>query len=501
MSTTSHAVASYNPRTGSSTPAPYDSTDSDVEAVVGAAAAVAGEVSTATPATRAGWLNSIATSLEAAVDRLTALADEETALGLPRLRNELASAVSALRFYGSVTTDGAWLDVVIDHASDKHPDLRRMNVALGPVAVFGASNFPFTFSVVGHDMATAIAVGCPVVMKAHPAHPRLSEELAALVRTALAQAGAPRGAFGVVYGLEAGSSLVRHSAITAVAFTGSQRGGLALWRLAASRDRVIPVFAEMGTVNTIVVTSSAAAQRASQIATEFVGSFTLGMGQYCTKPGLLLVPRESDLPQRVAKALETTPQAGWLLTEQIAQSYVSGLERLKEAGAKQIAQSTSPNAGWAASPVVLQVDAAALQADSPLLRECFGPVALVVEYNSSTDLDSALATLPGSLAAGVQGADADDPDVAPLVAKLARTAGRVVVNDWPPGAAVTWAQHHGGPWPATTVPSKTSVGAAALGRFTRPVAFQGVPDTALPEALREANPLHVPRRVDGRLER
>jgi NADP-dependent aldehyde dehydrogenase len=487
-------MSSYDPRTGAALPAPPDSTSDEVDGTVAAAVAAAADLAAATPDERAGWLEAIADSLQSSTDELAEAADEEVALGLPRLTGECGRAADTIRFYASVVREGGWLGAAIDSGP---PDLRRVNVPLGPVAVFGASNFPFGFGVLGHDTATALAAGCPVVAKAHPAHPRLSARLADLARRALDEADAPAGSLGLVGGFAAGSRLVGHPEIRAVAFTGSQRGGLALWRQAAERDDVIPVFAEMGTVNAAVVTT-AAAQNFDQ--NGFVASFTLGMGQFCTKPGLLLVPRGAEIPERVAAALDESGPQGWLLTEQIAATYQVGIDELETNGARVLTRTAGSGSGWQAQPAVLAVTPAALKADPTLLEEVFGPVALVAEYASRAELDEVLAVLPGSLATAVHAAE-DDPDLPGLVARLSRTSGRVVVNGWPTGVAVGWAQQHGGPWPATTSPAHTSVGAAALQRFLRPVTFQNAPDAALPPPLRAANPWRIPRRVDGAGER
>jgi NADP-dependent aldehyde dehydrogenase len=299
------AQASFNPRNGLVVPAPAPDTPEAVDAVVATAVAAAELMAAVPPATRAGWLTAIADAVEADAEPLAALADEETALGLPRLTRELAGAARALRFYGSVAAEGSYLQAAIDHAAPgrSRPDVRRVNVPLGPVAVFGASNFPFGFGVLGHDTASALAAGCPVVVKAHPAHPRLSARLAEIAGEAMAGAGVTTGPFGIVHGSDAGIRLVSHPAVRAVGFTGSLAGGLALWQLAASRPEVIPVYAEMGTVNTVVVTPSAAAERPAEIAAGFVGSFTLGMGQFCTKPGLLLAPAGAGLAEEAGRAL------------------------------------------------------------------------------------------------------------------------------------------------------------------------------------------------------
>ncbi|HEV7192139.1 MAG TPA: aldehyde dehydrogenase family protein [Jatrophihabitantaceae bacterium] len=492
-------AASFDPRTGSSKPAPPDSTVTEIDAALAAARTAAAAVASSPPGERQQWLTAIADALRDEQDRLVTVADAETALGNVRLNGELERAAAALRFYGTVAAEGSWLDATIDHATDARPDLRRTNVPLGPVAIFGASNFPFGFGVLGHDTGSAIAAGCPVVVKAHPAHPRLSAELGAVAAAALERAGAPAGTFALVHGYDAGVALVTHPDTRAVAFTGSQAGGMALWRAAAGRERAIPVYAEMGTVNAVVVTPAAGHQRAAEIAAGFVTSFTLGMGQFCTKPGLLLAPRGADLPRLVADALTSAAPGGWLLTDGIATSYAEGVDGLTAAGATVLSRTDAATAGWAATPTVLTAPPALLTGGSPLLEECFGPVALVVEYDSQAELDRLLDALPGALAGAVH-CGRDDDDVAYLVDRLSGSVGRVVVNDWPTGVAVTWAQHHGGPWPATSDPSASSVGAAALRRFVRPVAYQAVPDNALPPAVQEANPWRLSRRVDGTLQ-
>lgn len=465
---------------------------------VSAASAVADQVGAARPGVRREWLAAVADAVEAAADELVAAADRETGLGETRLAGEVARCAAQLRFYGEVASEGSWLGATVDHRTETTPDLRRMEVPVGPVAVLGASNFPFAFGLLGHDTASAIAAGCPVLAKVHPAHPVTGRLLAEVAERALATAKAPAGTFGAVAGFDAGLDLVRAEAVRVVAFTGSQRGGLALWRAAQERPEPIPVFAEMGTINPVVVTR-AGAGRLDEVAAGFVGSFTLGMGQFCTKPGLLLAPAGHGAADRVAAALLEASPVGWLLTEAIATAYEQGLADLVAAGGRLAGSVPARDAGWGAVAAVVEARAADLAPGSPLLEECFGPVALVVEYADPSERDRVLAALPGALAAGVQGDGPDDPEVAALVAGLARRVGRVMVGDWPTGVALTWSQQHGGPWPATTVPAATSVGAAALGRFTRPVTWQSVPERALPEALRDDDPWQLPRRVDGLL--
>lgn len=470
----------------------------DVQTAVTACAQAASAVANASAAVRAGWLEAIAAAVAADVDELTRISDEETGLGPTRLSGEVQRCANQLRFYGAVAQEGSWLEATIDHATDTTPDLRRIRRPLGPVAVFGASNFPFAFGTLGNDTGSALAAGCPVIVKGHPAHPRTHARLAALAGTALREAGAPAGAFQTVTGFDAGPALVQHPSVTAVAFTGSQHGGLALWRLAQQRPVVIPVFAEMGTVNPVVVTRRAAAERAPQIAAGCVGSFTLGMGQFCTKPGLLLVPAGTDVVDQLAQELHRVAPRGPMLTTDIATAYDAGLERLLDAGAQVVAAVPDPGAERAVAATVLRAPADAVTGDSAVRHECFGPVIVTVEYTDEAHRTRLLQGLQGCLTASIMSDGPSDPEIPALVDALSALAGRVSVDAWPTGVATTWAQHHGGPWPATSNPAATSVGAAALARFTRPTAYQGVPQQALPVGLRDGDHT-VPRRIDGRL--
>lgn len=490
---------SRDPRTGGIAGGPAHTTPGDLAGLLTAAARDAAAVAAAPPAERARWLHRVADALDRHTGELAALADGETALGMDRLTGEVGRAAAQARFYASVAAEGGWLGVRIDRGTTAAPlDLRRVNQPLGPVAVFGASNFPFAFGVAGHDTSSALAAGCPVLVKAHPAHPRLSARLGGIVSAALREGGAPAGAFALVTGFAAGTALVDAPEIAAVAFTGSQTGGTALVERARRRQDPIPVFAEMGTVNPAVLTRAAASDpaRVAETAAGFVGSFTLGQGQFCTKPGLFLAPAGSGAADAVVRALASV-QPGWLLTENIAAAYRQGLADLAAAGARQAASVPPAADGFAVAPAVFTAGSGDLRPGSRLLEECFGPVALVVEYADDGELRAVLSRLQPSLAAAVASAGPGDPALRWLVAHLARRVGRVVVDAWPTGVATTWAQHHGGPWPATSRPEATSVGASALDRFTRPVTFQGVPGDALPEALRDTNPWNVPRRLDG----
>jgi NADP-dependent aldehyde dehydrogenase len=485
-----------NPRTGAEHRGVAHTSADEMARVVASAAGSTPFVASTPPVLRAKWLQSIATSLEEHASELVALADAETALGKGRLSGELTKAATSLRFYGDVAADGGYLQATIDSTETPALNLRRMRMPLGPVAVFGASNFPFGFGVLGHDTASAIAAGCPVVVKAHPAHPRLCVRLGEVARAALVESGAPAGVFAVVVGFDAGLALVDAAPIAAVAFTGSQTGGMALVERAGQRPNPIPVFAEMGTVNPVVITPTAARTHISDIAQGFAQSYTLGTGQFCTKPGLLLAPAGSNAAELVAKALGQLP-AGWLLTEAMASSYRRRCCDMTAAGARVVGEGETPSAGFVAVPTVFTAKAEDLTAGSPLLDECFGPAAVVVEYADLDQVGQVLGRIQPSLAATVASGGSDDVDLPWLVQLLASRAGRVVVDGWPTGVANTWAQHHGGPWPATSRPDATSVGAAALDRFTRPVTFQGAPEVALPPALRSDNPWGVPRRVNG----
>lgn len=487
---------SYDPRTGQPQGEVPVTSAAELRGALLRAVSAAPDVAAASPDVRRGWLEAVATALDEHAEELAALADRETALGLDRLGGEVARTAAQLRFYGDVAVEGSYLGAAVDAATATTGPLARVNVPLGPVAVFGASNFPFAFSVLGNDTASALAAGCPVLVKAHPAHPLLSARCGELAVAALAAAGAPDGIFTLVVGVPAATELVLADEVCAVAFTGSETIGMSLWRKAATREVPVPVYAEMGTVNPVVVTPAAATGDPTALAEGFVASYLLGAGQFCTKPGLLLVPAGSGLTDAVAAAVVAAEPSPTLLTRSIATNAERGVGELLRAGASLVAQVRGPGQGWSADAALLTAPLSALTEGSRLLAECFGPVALVVEYDDVAALQGTIGHLQGALAAAVFAAD-DDPDLGPLLAALARKAGRVTVGNWPTGVPATWAQQHGGPWPATTQPTATSVGAAALDRFVRPVAFQNVPDAHLPPPLQRANPWGVPRRVDG----
>jgi NADP-dependent aldehyde dehydrogenase len=468
------------------------------------AAAGAG-VERSTRVDRAGWLRALAAELELHRDELVALAREETHLSESRLRGEVARTATQLRFFAVVIEEGSYLEATLDAPDASlvppRPDLRRMLRPIGPVAVFAASNFPFAFSVLGNDTASAMAAGCPVVVKAHPGHPRLSRRVVELGREALQAAGAPADAIVLVEGMEAGIALVGHPLISAVGFTGSTRGGRALFDLACARTAPIPFYGELGSLNPVVVTEAAVAADADGIAAGLAGSFTRDGGQYCTKPGLVFVPDAAGFEDALCDALGTVG-AQRLLTGDIGAAFAEGADRLvglPEAelvwrGAVDPSDDDAPDA----PATVVAAPAAAVAANPDAwLQECFGPLTVLVRYRARVELDAALAALEGSLTASIHHAPGED--VSDLVATLERTAGRLVFNGWPTGVAIAWAQHHGGGWPATTASVHTSVGATAIRRFLTPVAYQDAPAAVLPAELADGNPLGIPRRVDGTL--
>jgi NADP-dependent aldehyde dehydrogenase len=451
----------------------------------------------ASPRTRASWLDAAAAALEAEATALVPIAARETHLCEERLAGELRRTVFQFRLLAEEIRVGEHLDATIDHADPAwgmgpRPDIRRVNVPLGVVGVFGASNFPFAFSVAGGDTASALAAGCAVVHKGHDGHPELAARTAEVLARGLAAGGAPEGLFALVTGREAGTDLVRHPLVKAVGFTGSTAGGRALMDVAAARDEPIPFFGELGGINAIVVTPSAWAQRREAILAGYAASLTLGMGQFCTKPGLLLVPAgpDSEVVGPLSEALGAF-EGHPLLTERLRGGFAAAVADV--AGHPAVATLVEGSFGECPRPTVLTVDAA--DADPRILtEEMFGPAGIVVRYTGQDELESLVAGLGGQLVTGLHGTDRDSVEA--LMDLLAQRSGRVLWNAWPTGVTVSYAQHHGGPYPAASS-AATSVGTAAIRRFVRPVAYQGWPEARLPEPLRDANPWRVPQRVDG----
>ncbi|MEF9902999.1 aldehyde dehydrogenase (NADP(+)) [Streptomyces sp. P9-A2] len=504
-------VWSVDPRTGKQREqVAVEATAQEVDATVRAAHEARGALADRT--VRSAFLRSAAGELEAAKGTLVEVADAETALGPVRLNGELARTCYQLRAFADLVDEGAFLDVVINHPDDTAtppvPDLRRHKVPLGVVAVYSASNFPFAFSVPGGDTASALAAGCPVVVKAHPDHPGLSELVAKVLRRAAARHDIPEGVLGLVHGFEAGVELVRHPLVTAAGFTGSVRGGRALFDAAAARPVPIPFHGELGSLNPVLVTEAAAAERAEEIGAGLAGSMTLGVGQFCVKPGLVLAPAGAA-GDRLVKSLTdavSDTDAGVLLDHRMRDNFVAGVA--ERAQLPDVESPVTPGAGGehTVSAGFLTVPASRLAAEGEhdlLLEECFGPVTVVVRYEDDAEVRSVLTRLPGNLTATVHLSEEEGAGQgrgAEILDELTPLAGRVLVNAWPTGVAVAPAQHHGGPYPATTSTS-TSVGGTAIERWLRPVAYQNTPQALLPQELRDDNPLGLPRRFNGRLER
>ncbi len=480
-------IQGFDPRTGEPVGEPVaETTDAGLDAIVAAAAAAAPGWSASSR--RAEALETVADALDERTGELAVIADTETALGGERLTGEVARTTGQLRLFAGVLRDGGYTDAVISPAAGVVPDVRRITRPVGPVAVFAASNFPFAFSVAGNDTASALAAGCPVVVKAHEAHPVTSDVTAGIVTEALASAGAPAGTFGLVHGVQAGLRLLRHPLIAAAGFTGSTAGGLALARICAERPVPIPFYGELGSVNPGVVLPGAAASRPAEVASGYVASLTLGTGQFCTNPGLLFVPEDAGLLTAIADAVAAS-SGGAMLTGRIFAGYEDAVAEAEDhPGVTELAAGQPGVGPWGATPRVFQLTLKEFAADLAVLsRERFGPAGLVITYPSVDDLLPVLAALPGNLVGTVHaGAESpQDLDLArQVVAVLEHVAGRIVFNGWPTGVAVVPAQHHGGPWPATTMPAYTSVGTAAIRRWLIPVAYQNFPPELLPPALR-----------------
>lgn len=495
----SKLVQSIDPRTFEAVELDVRSTTSaELDEVVAGALEAGEQLASANPRERADLLGSMASALQDDRSDIVGAADRETALGPARLHGELDRCIGQFGHLADVVVDGAYLEATIDHAGADQPDVRRLMVPVGMVAVFGASNFPLAFSVPGGDTASAIAVGCPVVVKAHPSHPRTCLLAVRALRRGAVAAGFSDRLVTLVFGESIGRALVGHEDVSAVGFTGSARAADALQRAIAARARPIPFYGELGSVNPLVVTSAAAAERGDEIARGLLDSFTLGNGQFCTKPGVSLVPEEhASRFVSVLRAGLAGREPGFLLNEAIKAAFVERTTSWRESARPWIGDENPHTAGTSVSAGVLVVDATDVQRDASLLDECFGPVTVVVRYGSLGDAISVLAAVPASLTATVHAGSGSDPDAVRLLAAVMPGAGRIVWNGYPTGVRVSWAMHHGGGSPAATNPQHTSVGATAVRRWLRPLALQGVPDALLPVALREANPLGVPRRVDG----
>jgi NADP-dependent aldehyde dehydrogenase len=459
------------------------------------------------PDERAGFLEAIAARIEALGDDLVTRAMQESGLPKARLTGERGRTAGQLRLFATLLRQGRWAGVTIDTPlPDRQPlaraDLRQRRIALGPVAVFGASNFPLAFSVAGGDTASALAAGCPVVVKAHPAHPGTSAMVAQAIGEAVAACGLPAGVFSMVQGPanELGAALVADPRIKAVGFTGSRAGGLALVKIAQERAEPIPVYAEMSSINPVVLLPHALAARGEALASGYVASLIMGAGQFCTNPGVVVALAGPDLDRFTAaagRALAAAPPQV-MLTGGIHAAYDKGVAALAAHDAvTEVARGVEGTGCTLGRAALFTATAEAFLADPALAHEVFGAASIVVAARDMDEVARVLAAMEGQLTATLHLDDADAEAARPLIPLLERKAGRILANGWPTGVEVSSAMVHGGPFPATSDPRGTSVGTAAIERFLRPVCYQDLPDMLLPAAVRRDNPLHLPRLVDG----
>ncbi|HXT10962.1 MAG TPA: aldehyde dehydrogenase (NADP(+)) [Candidatus Angelobacter sp.] len=502
--------AALNPATGSAIgPDFFWATSGDVDEAAELASKAFVEFRRWPAKRRAALLQRIAELLEANAAAIIERANQETALPAPRLQGEMARTCFQLRFCGEAAINHLFTAARIDHGDPNRkplpkPDLRSMMIPLGPVVVFSASNFPLAFSVAGGDTAAAFAAGCPAIVKPHHAHLGTSEMVGALIQQAAAESGAPDGIFSMLYGngREIGTALVKHPRVKAVGFTGSRSGGRALMDAAAARPEPIPVYAEMGSINPVFVLNGALGQRGEEIAAGLHGSVTLGVGQFCTNPGLVFIEAGDAAKNFVAKlaSLFTATAAGTMLTSGLCSAYQSGLEKFsKISGVKRVAIATNEGRAGQARAALFETNAKNFLNNPALMEEIFGPSTLLVECASRAEMLQAAARVEGQLTATIHALPDEVSSNRELVEALVNKAGRLLFGGFPTGVEVAHAMTHGGPYPATSDGRSTSVGTRAMERFLRPVSFQNFPDAMLPAELQESNPLGIPRLVDGKL--
>ncbi|MBO0726170.1 MAG: aldehyde dehydrogenase (NADP(+)) [Blastocatellia bacterium] len=506
-----NAFQAFAPASGKSIEPRFESATSDqVDLALVAAESAFHEYRRLSPERRASFLEKIADEILALGDELIERAHVETGLPKDRLLGERGRTVNQLRMFADLIREGSWVDARIDRAvPDRQPlpkpDIRRMLIPIGPAAIFGASNFPLAFSVAGGDTASALAAGCPVVVKAHPAHPGTSELVARAIVKAVAESGMPAGVFSLLYdaGHEVGVGLVKHPLTRAVGFTGSLRGGRALFDAAASRPDPIPVYAEMGSVNPVFILPGALRERAEAIAEGLKNSVTLGVGQFCTNPGLavgLIDENFARFAEKLGGSIADA-QPGTMLYPGILQGYEAGVKRLGGLeGLKTTQSRIEPDAAKTeARPTVFSTNARTFARHRELSEEVFGPSTVVVSCNTREEMEQIARDLEGHLTATIHGTADDLRDYARLVSILENKVGRLIFNNYPTGVEVCASMHHGGPYPATTDARSTSVGAAAIHRFARPICYQNFPQEALPVELRNVNQRGIWRLVDNQL--
>lgn len=497
-----------NPATGKAIePYFHEATSPEINQAVEKAVAAFQQYRSKSGHEKAQLLDAIADEIVALGDALITRAMTETGLPEARLTGERGRTVGQLKLFATLLRDGSWVDARIDTADPERkplprPDIRSMHRPLGPVGVFGASNFPLAFSVAGGDTVSALAAGCPVVFKAHPAHPGTCELVGLAIQRAITKTNLHEGIFSMVHGRSTavGMALVKHPAITAIGFTGSFRGGKALFDEACKRENPIPVYAEMGSTNPVFILPGALKERNEKIAQELAASATLGVGQFCTNPGLVFMQQSSEekaFIQALSKNISDI-QSGVMLTGTIQQSFQKGIERLgSRKGVVIAAQGKKSDTGYHGNAHLLQSTVQSFLQDHTLEEEVFGPSTLAITADSREELLKAARKLGGHITATIIGTEEELKEYHDLVAILEQKVGRLLINGYPTGVEVCHAMVHGGPFPATTDSRTTSVGTAAITRFTRPVCYQNFPMALLPEELQNSNPLKIWRLVNG----
>ncbi|MCP9756416.1 aldehyde dehydrogenase (NADP(+)) [Lacihabitans sp. CCS-44] len=453
---------------------------------------------------KATFLEAIALEIEALGDTLTERYIAESGLPLGRAQGERGRTCGQLRLFAGLLKEGSWVNAIIDTAQpDRQPlpkvDLRAMELPLGPVGIFGASNFPLAFSVAGGDTVSAMAAGCPVVFKGHPSHLGTSELVGRAILAAAQKTGMPDGVFSLVFDdtIEIGQALVKHPLIKAIGFTGSLRGGKSLFDAAASRPEPIPVYAEMGSTNPVFILPKTLKEKGDTLAQAYMNSVTMGVGQFCTNPGLLVIEKDDAFVEKL-ESVSAESNGGVMLNKGIQSVYHKGIEEF-EKYAKVISFGKKPEGFTSALPVIFKADYQTFKDSEILKEEVFGPSSLVVEASSREEIMEVARNLSGHLTATVFGSPEELADYTDLLELLEQKVGRLIINGFPTGVEVTHAMVHGGPYPATTDSRSTSVGTMSITRFTRPVCYQDMPDTLLPVELQNENSLGIWRKVNGEM--
>ncbi|WNG93580.1 aldehyde dehydrogenase (NADP(+)) [Mycobacterium sp. ITM-2016-00318] len=503
------SIRAFDPTAGRELePAYFYGDSSDVDAACAAAAAAFADYRTTSAEQRAQFLETIAVNIEAVKDAIVARAAAESGLPQARLTGEVGRTTGQLRLFAGVLREGSWNEARIDPALPdrtplRRPDIRQRSVPLGPVAVFGASNFPLAFSVAGGDTASALAAGCPVVVKAHDAHPGTSEIVGRAITDAVAAAGLPAGTFSLLYGFgpDLGVALVTDPRIKAVGFTGSRSGGMALVAAAAGRPEPIPVYAEMSSINPVFLLDGALASRGADLGRAFVGSLTLGSGQFCTNPGLVIAVDGPGLDTFIGSARDAIAQSAAtpMLTPGIADAFANGVTKLS-GEAELIVRGAPSDSDTTCRAALFATDVDSFLKSDTLQAEVFGSSSLIVRCADAAEMRTAAENIEGQLTATVHADESDLDDARALLPLLELKAGRILFDGWPTGVEVCHAMVHGGPSPATSDSRTTSVGVRAIERYLRPVCYQDVPKSLLPSAIADGNPDNLWRRIDGRLQ-